>query len=99
MLHPTLSEEYLPDDSKSKGLLSASRSSNSLLKTTESKKSINQTPSKLMYSRYKEFAKMPQYSLDAVSFLFYVLISLLASNKKLLTLPWFRRRTNAEERS
>ena len=43
MLHPTLSDEYLPEDSK--GLLSASRSSQSLLKTSESRKSIRQTPS------------------------------------------------------
>jgi len=31
---------------------------------SERKKVINQTPSKGVFCRYKEFMKMPQYSLD-----------------------------------
>ena len=67
MLHPTLCEDFLPEEREmnSKGLLSASKSSFSL---TE-KRVLNLTPSRSVFSRYQDFNKMPQLSLDVVSFL------------------------------
>eukprot|EP00347_Sterkiella_histriomuscorum_P012234 403369376 len=63
MLHPTLCEEFLPEErdmNTKQGLLSSSKSQNSLL----SKNVLNQTPSRQIFSRFKEFQKMPVHDMD-----------------------------------
>ncbi len=68
MLHPTLAEEYLPEQREmttKTGLLSASKSQASLM--FKSGQSIDQTPAHTVFTRYKEFVKMPKLSMEVVS--------------------------------
>jgi hypothetical protein len=48
---------------------------------------INLTPSKAMFCRYREFMKMPQYSLDKVR-IYLLTKTFLAFNKKCFSLCW-----------
>jgi len=66
MLHPTLAEEYLPPPgvSKQPATLRGSQSVSSLLSSQSKKGTIDCTPSKSIFSRYKEFKKMPQFSYE-----------------------------------